>query len=111
MLYWLLTLPECCLVGCEGLRVLFCFVPFANPLDIWDAQWSYPSTDDGHGWVQGDPPSVIVTDGIGISDTPSVKTHPYGWVLYQIPPSSVWIGIGDQNPPSDIRNGWYRKMT
>jgi hypothetical protein len=24
-----------------------------------DAQRSYPSTDDGHGWDQGDPPSVI----------------------------------------------------
>ena len=23
------------------------------------AQKSYPSTDDGHGWVEGDPPSVI----------------------------------------------------
>ncbi len=47
---------------------------------------------------------------IGISNTPSVKTHPYGWVGYQIPPSSVRIGIGDQNPPSVIHNGWYRKM-
>ena len=47
---------------------------------------------------------------IGISNTPSVKTHPYGWVLYQIPPSSVRIGIGGQNPPSVIRSGWCRKM-
>jgi hypothetical protein len=76
------------------------------------SQRSYPSTDDGHGWVQGDPPSVIRMD-IGISNTPSVKTHPvthpYGWVLYQIPASSVRIGIRGQNPPSVIRNGWYRK--
>jgi hypothetical protein len=38
----------------------------------------YPSTDDGHVWVQGDPPSVICTGGYRyvehpIRENPSVR--------------------------------------
>ncbi len=49
-----------------------------------------------------------VTDGMGNSNTPSVKTHPLR--MYQIPHHPYRIGIGGQNPPSVIRSGWYRKM-
>ncbi len=51
-----------------------------------------------------------VTDGMGNSNPPSVKTHPLRMGLYQIPHHPYRIGIGGQNPPSVIRSGWYRKM-
>ena len=34
------------------------------------SQKSYSSTDDGHGWVQGDPPSVIRNGWYGWSNPP-----------------------------------------
>ncbi len=54
------------------------------------AQKSYPS-DDGHGWVQGDPPSVI-------------RSGRYGWPK---PPSVIVTdGIGGSNPnPSTVTVG------
>jgi hypothetical protein len=50
-----------------------------------NAQRSYPWTDDGHGWVLGDPPSVIVTDGMGGPNPPSVmRTAWYRWPVHPI---------------------------
>ncbi len=39
---------------------------------------SYPWTDHGHGWVQGEPPSVIRSGWYGWSNPPI--RHPSGWV-------------------------------
>ena len=72
-------------------------------------QKSYPSTDDGHGWVQGDPPSVI-------------RNGWYGWPKPPIRhPSSVTDGFvyffvfswykpirTDGLDTYTIRTGWYK---
>ena len=56
-------------------------------------QWSYPWTDDGHGWVRGDPPSGQ-DGGWGVPGQ-DVIHHPYGWWM-------TWSPVTDVTVPKKI---------
>ena len=77
-------------------------VTFFLFMDMKFSQWSYPSTDDGQGWVQGDHPSSV-TDSMGGPTPPSViRIGWYGWAK----PPSVDCDGRNRDRTTDTVDGW-----